>query len=159
MAQKRPRGVVRLGASLSWAGSHLQDVSSLRALLSLYNLELDLIALRKGLEARLVDGAEVHKHIRTALARNEAEPLRVVEPLHCACDACHGTVPLPLRGETVELIGGRNALALTPTIGKRELAPRRTLRDKKTRAFVYDRMRERLRSSNSTNPDYAAPAM
>src|SRR5215470_16491521 len=67
----------------------LLDVSGLRPLLPLNDLELDLVPFSERLEARAVDRAEVHEHIGTTLARDEAEALRVVEPLHGAGDASH----------------------------------------------------------------------
>src|SRR5215471_1710415 len=67
----------------------LLDVSGLRTLLPLNDLELDLVTFRERLETRAVDRAEMHEHIGTTLARDEAEALRVVEPLHGAGDARH----------------------------------------------------------------------
>src|SRR5437899_4589004 len=64
------------------------DVCRLGALWPLGRLELDLVALLQRLEAAAGDCAEMDEQIlSTAVGRDEAEPLRVVEPLHSS--GCH----------------------------------------------------------------------
>src|SRR5262245_26327492 len=72
---------------------NFRDVSRLRAFLSLNDFELHVIALGERLEAAALDCAVVHENVRPALARDEAEPLRVVEPLYRTGDASHRTFP------------------------------------------------------------------
>src|SRR5476651_2008658 len=60
--------------------------------------EIDLVAFGKRLEAVAGDGAEVDENVRTALTGDKTEAFRVVEPLHGAGNACHGTLPSPLWG-------------------------------------------------------------
>jgi hypothetical protein len=43
--------------------------------------KLDPGALRKGSETVAKDGREMNKNVIIVLGRNEAEPLRIVEPL------------------------------------------------------------------------------
>src|SRR5258708_5307980 len=62
------------------ASSH-GDVRGLEPLGTLDHVELDLRAFLQGAEAVGVDGAEVHEDILTSAGRDEAETLRVVEPL------------------------------------------------------------------------------
>src|SRR5688572_20670504 len=85
---------------LAWSegGSGLRDVRCLGSLLSLNDLEFDAIALGQRLEAFGLDRAEVDEDVRTSFTGDESVTLRVVEPLHCAGDACHGALPLPSRG-------------------------------------------------------------
>ena len=45
------------------------------------DLELDPIALRQALEARGLDGAEVHEHVLATLLGDEPVAFRIVEPL------------------------------------------------------------------------------
>src|SRR2546425_2991088 len=68
----------------------LHDVLSGGALLPLNHLELDPLAFGQGLEAILLDRGVMHEAVLFAvLGRDEAEALRVVEPLHGTGDACH----------------------------------------------------------------------
>src|SRR5260221_3941168 len=62
------------------ASSH-GDVRGLEPLGTLDHVELELRAFLQGAEAVGVDGAEVHEDILTSAGRDEAETLRVVEPL------------------------------------------------------------------------------
>src|SRR5215470_16094860 len=68
-----------LGLSLD-----LADVGGLEPLRAPAHLALDPITLGQALEARSLDGAEVHEHILATLLGDETEPLRIVEPLHAA---------------------------------------------------------------------------
>src|SRR5437660_6269296 len=64
------------------------DVGGLRALRPLRRVELDLVAVFQRLEAAAGDGAEMDEQIvSTAVRRDEAESLRIVEPLHSS--GCH----------------------------------------------------------------------
>jgi len=57
-------------------------VRSLPALGSLHDVELHGLAFLQTLETTRVDRRVVHEDILTVLARDEAEALRVIEPLH-----------------------------------------------------------------------------
>lgn len=64
------------------------DVGSLLALRTLRDFELDLLTFFEGLEAIHLDCGKMREQILTpVIRRDESEPLRIVEPLHCAC--CH----------------------------------------------------------------------
>src|SRR5207302_1543433 len=66
----------------------LADVLRLQSLRTLHHVELHLLALRKCAEAVGLDGRVVTEHVlTTAVLRDEAEPLRIVEPLHSS--SCH----------------------------------------------------------------------
>src|SRR5207237_6670171 len=69
--------------------AHFGNVCRLRSFLPLYNLELDFITLGERLETASTDRAEVNEDIRSALPRDEAKSLRVVEPFDRSSDACH----------------------------------------------------------------------
>src|SRR5688572_4015862 len=95
-------GAPQRRATFTRAGSCLRDVGGLRTLLALDDLELHLIAFLKRLEAARLDRAVVDEHIGTSLTGDEAESLRVVEPLDRAGDACHSNFTSPRgRGQTV----------------------------------------------------------
>ena len=71
-----------LGSSLDFA-----DVGGLETLGAACHLELHLVTFRKTLEALRGDRAEVDEDILAALLRDEAETLRIVEPLDSTL--CH----------------------------------------------------------------------
>src|SRR5207249_4436858 len=78
-----------------------RDVGRLRALGPLHCLELHLVALLQRLEAAAGDGAEMDEEIvSTSVGRDEAETLRVVEPLHRS--GCHKNTSPPSTHERVE---------------------------------------------------------
>src|SRR5215469_8681316 len=58
------------------------DVLRLGPLLALRDVELDLLPFLKAAVAAPCDRAEVHKHVRAALDRDETVALVTVEPLH-----------------------------------------------------------------------------
>ncbi len=59
------------------------DVRGLRSLGTLLNVESDFLTFRQSAEARAVDRAEMHEHIRaTVILGNKAETLGFVEPFH-----------------------------------------------------------------------------
>ncbi len=59
------------------------DVSSLRSLVSLGHIELDLFAFPQTSAALTFDVAVVHEHLRAPVCRDdETEPFRLTEPLH-----------------------------------------------------------------------------
>src|ERR1700730_9091930 len=66
---------------LRWRCSGLPDVGGLEPLRALGHLEFDLVALGQALEARPLDGVEVHEHVLASLLGDEAVALRIVEPL------------------------------------------------------------------------------
>jgi len=58
-----------------------RDVGGLETFRTLDHVELDSGAFGQGAETAALDGREVDEHVVTVLARDEAESLRVVEPL------------------------------------------------------------------------------
>src|SRR5688572_18636380 len=83
----------------AWPGprislADLDDVLCGRALLTLHDVELHALALGERLEALACDGRVMNEAVLLAvLRRNEAEALRIIEPLH----GTGGThVPTPL---------------------------------------------------------------
>src|SRR5712664_582972 len=75
---------------LVWKPSlrELADVLRLQALRPLHHVELHFLTFRESAEAIGLDGRMVAEHVlTTAVLRDEAEPLRVVEPLHSS--SCH----------------------------------------------------------------------
>src|SRR5262249_52899723 len=60
------------------------DVGSLPALRPHGHIELDAIALRQGLESVAADGREMDEHLLASVILDEAEALRLVEPLDLA---------------------------------------------------------------------------
>src|SRR5690348_5543438 len=89
--------------------SGLTDVLRGWSFWPLDNVEFHRIAFSESLEAAPLNGAVVHEAILRAVVRgNEAETLRVVEPLHFA-----GRTHSSLRGRTlVEGVGTRRALTV-----------------------------------------------
>src|ERR1700682_1137905 len=68
----------------------LGDVSGLRALLSLRDLEFDLIAFLKTLVAFRSDRAVMHENVRAAIvASDKTVALGVVKPLHRTFQTFH----------------------------------------------------------------------
>src|SRR6185503_19310192 len=65
----------------------LPNVAGLQALRPLHDLELDALPLGERLEAFPLDRGEVHEYVLATFLRDEAETLRVVEPLHST--RCH----------------------------------------------------------------------
>src|SRR5436309_5314686 len=66
----------------------LAHVLRLQPLRSLHHVEFHLLALGEGAETIRLDGSVVAEHVlTTAVLRDEAEPLRIVEPLHSS--SCH----------------------------------------------------------------------
>src|SRR5204862_6411746 len=61
---------------------HAAHIGRLQPLGALADVELHLLVLLQVAKARLLDGAEVHKHIRSAILGDEAISLLGVEPLH-----------------------------------------------------------------------------
>src|SRR6266404_1882488 len=61
--------------------SGLPNVGGLEPLRALGHLEFDLVALGQALEARPLDGVEVHEHVLASLLGDEAVALSIVEPL------------------------------------------------------------------------------
>src|SRR5450432_2848272 len=84
--------------TLRYSGS--LDVGGLFALRTLRDFEGDFLAFLQRLESRHVDRGEMREEIfATAIGSNEAETLRVIEPLHGTC--CHFCNSLR------KIIGGR----------------------------------------------------
>src|SRR5271165_3550329 len=63
-------------------GLDFYHVRCLGALLTINNFELHCVALLQALVALGNQGAVVHKHVRPVLTADEAESLRIVEPLY-----------------------------------------------------------------------------
>jgi len=76
-------------ALIQWTLRHFGNVRGLRAFLTLNDFELNAITFSERLKAAAGNRAVVNEDVRTAFARNEAESLRVIEPLHSAGDASH----------------------------------------------------------------------
>src|ERR1700681_2930831 len=67
------------------SGTNFRYVLSRRTFLSLHDVELHHVALSERFEAAALDGAVVHEAVLLPIVgRDEAEPLRVIEPLHLA---------------------------------------------------------------------------
>src|SRR5687767_15705600 len=62
------------------------DVSRLRSLRTVDDLELNRLALFEGAEAVARDGGIVHEHVASAFTLDEPIALGVVEPLDLACN-------------------------------------------------------------------------
>src|ERR1043165_2305082 len=62
------------------------DVSGLRALRAVDDLELNRLALFEGAEAVARDSGVVHEHVASAFTLDEPIALGVVEPLDLACN-------------------------------------------------------------------------
>src|SRR5262245_27022375 len=62
----------------------LADVAGLQALRTAGDIELDLLALGQRPETVAGDRRIMNEHVLATLLGNESEPLRLVEPLHCA---------------------------------------------------------------------------
>jgi len=74
------RGIID---SEALARSGFEDVPSLRALLTLLDLELDALAFGQALEAMTLDGGEMHEHIvTTVILGDEAKALFIVKPFY-----------------------------------------------------------------------------
>jgi len=84
---KNPRDV-HPGDFLSELGQLVDDddVAGLKTLGALFNSELDLLAFLQVLEAIALNGREVDKDIRAALASEKAVAFGPVEPLDCTVD-------------------------------------------------------------------------
>src|SRR5215211_5810586 len=88
--------------------ARLGDVSGLRALRTIDDLEFDRLALLERPETVSLDRREVDEHIAAAVTFDETVTLGVVEPLDLACDT-HRTCPalqfaaLPRRLDTCPL--------------------------------------------------------
>src|SRR6516165_5302707 len=81
----RPRGTRPFDRSS--IGSDLGDVRRLLALRARDQVELHPFPLGERAEAARADGREVHEDVLSRVRRDEAEALRVVEPLHRALHA------------------------------------------------------------------------
>src|SRR5215467_9647226 len=65
------------------------DVLHLRALRPLRDLEADLLILFQRLEPASLDRREMREQVlAAAVGSDEAEPLRIIEPLYRACSHC-----------------------------------------------------------------------
>jgi hypothetical protein len=78
-------------ASLS---NGLSYIGCLRPFLALDDLEFDRVALLQALISIARNGAVVDENVRSTITPEEAVPLRIVEPLHCAFDAFHLSLSL-----------------------------------------------------------------
>jgi hypothetical protein len=66
------------------SGLQFDDVLSLKAFLTLGHLKFHFLVFRQGLEAFTLDGAVMHKDIRTILPGYKAVPFRVIKPFNFA---------------------------------------------------------------------------
>src|SRR5438093_4391367 len=100
---RRPSGRRPIGARWYPELLHLADVRRLQPLRTAAHVELQRLALGKRLESVATDGREMHEYVLTAIRLgDEAEALRLVEPLHGATShlklllyAGRSTRPLP----------------------------------------------------------------
>jgi hypothetical protein len=65
----------------------------LRAFLTFYDIEFDVIAFFEAFVSIRLDGAVVHEDIGTLIASDEPVTFCIVEPLHFAFVECHATLP------------------------------------------------------------------
>src|SRR6185503_17981267 len=82
-----PCECVRKGAERR--GSDLADVGGLKSLGTLDHLELHVVAFSERPESLRDDGGVVNENVLATFLRDEAKPLRVVEPLDRALRHCH----------------------------------------------------------------------
>jgi len=73
--------IVPLGWRLTFLPAYRDDVSRLRPLLTLLDVELDLLPLFQIPESITPDCGEVDEHVRSSLALNESIALASIEPL------------------------------------------------------------------------------
>src|SRR5512146_1341420 len=93
-AALRPGAVRAEGAPALLDFPHVSGLETLRAF---DDLEFHVVALGKRAEALRHDRRVVNEHVLAALLRDEAEPLRVVEPLDRALRHCHNLMKMGAR--------------------------------------------------------------
>src|SRR5262245_42080957 len=106
-------GGLRNGGSAA-ARLELDDVGGLLALRPLHHIKLHPITLRQRAEAVAGDRREVHEYVFAAFALDEAESLRVVEPLD---HALHARALVRNHGRSTAAVGsaaGRGAPVAAP---------------------------------------------
>jgi hypothetical protein len=69
-----------------------RDHGILRPLGSLYDVELDILALDESVVAFHLDRGIVDKNILPVVARKGPEPFRIVEPCHLTNMLCHAPI-------------------------------------------------------------------
>jgi len=106
MSRARPWGEPGGGGKNPVLPLHLPDVRRLKTLRAARHLELDLITLAEALEALGLDGAVVDEDVLATVLGDEAETLRVVEPLHSSL--CHAR----------NLSSGSSAPVVLPPLGR-----------------------------------------
>src|SRR5688572_16739880 len=92
-AERRSCALPSLPIICCCTSGYLGYVRGLRALLALNDLEFYTIAFGERLEPIAGNGAVVDEDVRPPFTRDEAEPLRVVEPFDSARDARHRSYP------------------------------------------------------------------
>ena len=70
-----------------WISGHHRDLFRLQAFLALRHFEFDLLSFSQRAVAVALDLAEMHEDVFLALALDETETLRAIEPLHRPCFA------------------------------------------------------------------------
>src|SRR6202012_5967323 len=80
------------GSFVARGGLDSPNLTGLRTLGALRDLEFHLLVLFEAAEAATVDLGVVHEHVRTLRLRDEAEAFFSVEPLHSSL--CHFVSPL-----------------------------------------------------------------
>src|SRR5438093_7575965 len=90
-ARKAKGGVLSNAAFVVRGGTSgaldLANVGRLKPLRAPRHVELQGLTLGEGLEAIALNGRVMNEHVLAAFLRDEAEPLRLVEPLHST--TCH----------------------------------------------------------------------
>src|SRR5262249_16125666 len=92
---KNERAGTLLGPPPQWLNPLLNatDVRRLQPLRTLHHLELDPLTLAQGPKPFRDDRRVMDEHVRRTVARNEAKPLRIVEPLHSTLFHDHTLLP------------------------------------------------------------------
>src|SRR3974390_1771826 len=78
----KPSVAAGSGGKRARRGLDFHHVRCLRSLLTINDFELHCVAFLQALVALGNQGAIVHKHVRSVLPADEAESLRIVEPLY-----------------------------------------------------------------------------
>src|SRR5215213_5527013 len=102
-----------------------RDVRGLQAFRATHDLELDCGALGEGAETATLDGREMDEHVVTILARDEAEALGVVEPLHITL-CSHRCISFPCclrRSESWFCSRAGKSLVTGPNLGRGRVIP------------------------------------
>lgn len=87
--QTQPGGWVKGNREVSQLCGDLVDIGGLRALLTVNDFELDVVALRQAFVTFTRDTGIMNEHIGPIIAADESVPLGVIEPFNLAFDSRH----------------------------------------------------------------------